>query len=77
MGCAGRGVATALEQLEELKAYQVYQPDLVIYDVLGDVVCGGFTMPIRKGYAEEVYMVTSAEMMALFAQNYPEPFLFR
>lgn len=69
LGCAGRGVVMALEQLEELAAYQTYQPDLVFYDVLGDVVCGGFTMPIRSGFAEEVYVVTSAEMMALYAAD--------
>lgn len=69
LGCAGRGVITALEKLESLNAYEIYKPDIVIYDVLGDVVCGGFTMPIRNGYADEVYVVTSGEMMALFAAN--------
>lgn len=69
LGCAGRGVAMALEYLEELGAYEAYKPDFVFYDVLGDVVCGGFTMPIRGGFAEEVYVVTSAEMMALFAAD--------
>lgn len=49
IGCAGRGIITALEKLEELKAYEVYKPDVVLYDVLGDVVCGGFAMPIRGG----------------------------
>ena len=52
MGCAGRGIITALEKLKEKGAYEVYQPDVVLYDVLGDVVCGGFTMPMRKGYAD-------------------------
>lgn len=68
-GCAGRGIITAFEKLEELKAFEIYKPDVVIYDVLGDVVCGGFTMPIRKGYAEDVYVVTSGEMMSLYAAN--------
>ena len=69
VGCAGRGIITAFEKLEELDAFSVYQPDIVIYDVLGDVVCGGFAMPIRGGYAEEVYIVSSGEMMSLYAAN--------
>ena len=67
VGCAGRGIITAFEKLEELSAYKIYKPDLVIYDVLGDVVCGGFTMPIRGGYADSVSIVTSGEMMSLYA----------
>ncbi len=67
IGCAGRGIIAAFEKLEELKAFQVYRPDVVIYDVLGDVVCGGFAMPIRGGYAEDVFVVTSGEMMSLYA----------
>jgi nitrogenase iron protein NifH len=67
VGCAGRGIITAFEKLEELNAYEIYKPDIVIYDVLGDVVCGGFAMPIRGGYAEEVCIVTSGEMMSLYA----------
>ena len=53
LGCAGRGIITALEKLKETGAYEVYQPDVVLYDVLGDVVCGGFSMPMRKGYADK------------------------
>ena len=67
LGCAGRGIIAALEKLKEKGAYEVYQPDVVIYDVLGDVVCGGFSAPIRDGYADEVLIVTSGEKMALFA----------
>lgn len=67
IGCAGRGIITAFETLEELHAFEVYKPDIVIYDVLGDVVCGGFAMPIRNGYAEDVYIVTSGEMMSMYA----------
>ena len=67
VGCAGRGIITAFEKLEELEAYEIYKPDVVLYDVLGDVVCGGFAMPIRGGYADEVCIVTSGEMMALYA----------
>ena len=67
VGCAGRGIITAFEKLEELNAYEVYNPDVVFYDVLGDVVCGGFAMPIRGGYADEVCIVTSGEMMSLYA----------
>lgn len=69
VGCAGRGIITAFEMLESLNAYEILQPDVVLYDVLGDVVCGGFAMPIRGGYAEEVYIVTSGEMMSLYAAS--------
>ena len=69
IGCAGRGIISAFEKLEELKAFEIYKPDIVIYDVLGDVVCGGFAMPIRGGYAREVFIVSSGEMMALYAAN--------
>ena len=67
VGCAGRGIITAFEKLEELEAYEVYQPDVIFYDVLGDVVCGGFAMPIRGGYADKVCIVTSGEMMSRYA----------
>ena len=67
MGCAGRGIITALEKLKEKGAYEVYQPDVVLYDVLGDVVCGGFSMPMRKGYADKVFIITSGENMAIHA----------
>ncbi len=66
-GCAGLGISTSMEFLEKQKAFERYEPDVVLYDVLGDVVCGGFAVPIRKGYAEAVYIVTSGEMMSLFA----------
>ena len=69
IGCAGRGIITAFDKLEELDAYGTYQPDVVIYDVLGDVVCGGFAMPMRAGYAEDVAIVSSGEMMALYAAH--------
>ena len=69
IGCAGRGIITAFAKLEELDAYETFQPDIVLYDVLGDVVCGGFAMPIRGGYADYVMIVTSGEMMALFAAD--------
>lgn len=69
IGCAGRGIISAFEKLEDLNAFGVYKPDIVIYDVLGDVVCGGFAMPIRGGYAKEVFIVSSGEMMALYAAN--------
>jgi nitrogenase iron protein NifH len=69
IGCAGRGIIAAFEKLEELRAYEIYQPDIVLYDVLGDVVCGGFAMPMREGYADEVVIVSSGEMMALYAAH--------
>lgn len=67
IGCAGRGIITAFDKLEELDAFETYKPDIVLYDVLGDVVCGGFAMPIRGGYADHVFIVTSGEKMSLFA----------
>lgn len=68
VGCGGRGVITAIQTLEKLGAYED-ELNYVFYDVLGDVVCGGFAMPIREGYAEEIYIVCSGEYMALFAAN--------
>jgi nitrogenase iron protein NifH len=68
VGCAGRGVITAINFLEENGAY-TKDLDFVFYDVLGDVVCGGFAMPIREGKAQEIYIVTSGEMMAMYAAN--------
>ena len=67
MGCAGRGIINALEKLESKGVYAAIQPDVVLYDVLGDVVCGGFAMPMRKGYADKVYIVTSGENMSVYA----------
>ena len=67
LGCAGRGIIAALEKLAEKGAYDVYKPDVVIYDVLGDVVCGGFSMPMRGGYADKVFVITSGENMAIHA----------
>ncbi|MBQ6553940.1 MAG: AAA family ATPase [Firmicutes bacterium] len=67
LGCAGRGIINALEKLEALGAYEVYKPDAVIYDVLGDVVCGGFSMPMRKGFADKVFVLTSGEKMSRYA----------
>lgn len=67
IGCAGRGIITAFNKLEELHAYEILKPDIVLYDVLGDVVCGGFAMPIREAYARDVFIVTSGEKMSLYA----------
>ncbi|MBK1735127.1 nitrogenase iron protein [Halorhodospira abdelmalekii] len=68
VGCAGRGVITAINFLEEEGAYEE-ELDYVFYDVLGDVVCGGFAMPIRENKAQEIYIVVSGEMMAMYAAN--------
>jgi len=68
VGCAGRGVITAINFLEEEGAYED-DLDFVFYDVLGDVVCGGFAMPIRENKAQEIYIVCSGEMMAMYAAN--------
>lgn len=70
VGCAGRGIITSINLLEQLGAYNEDKSlDYVFYDVLGDVVCGGFAMPIRDGKAEEIYIVCSGEMMAMYAAN--------
>ncbi len=68
VGCAGRGIITSIGMLEQLGAY-TEELDYVFYDVLGDVVCGGFAMPIREGKAKEIYIVASGEMMSLYAAN--------
>ncbi|MBQ8370244.1 MAG: AAA family ATPase [Clostridia bacterium] len=67
LGCAGRGIIAALEKLKEKGAYETFKPDVVLYDVLGDVVCGGFSMPMRAGYADRVFVITSGENMAIYA----------
>lgn len=69
LGCAGRGIIATFNLLEDLALFETYAPDVVLYDVLGDVVCGGFAAPIREGYAEDVLIVTSGEKMALYAAN--------
>ncbi len=66
-GCAGRGIASALQELREQNLFE--KMDVVIYDVLGDVVCGGFSMPLREGVADDVYLVTTADYMAIYAAN--------
>jgi nitrogenase iron protein NifH len=68
VGCAGRGIIVAIETLAEMGAYAMGY-DVIFYDVLGDVVCGGFAMPIREGYAREIYLVVSGEFMSLYAAN--------
>lgn len=67
VGCAGRGIIVALERLKALHANE--DDELILYDVLGDVVCGGFAVPIREGYADVIYIITSGEMMSLYAAN--------
>ena len=70
VGCAGRGIITSINLLEQLGAYKEDKKlDYAFYDVLGDVVCGGFAMPIREGKAQEIYIVVSGEMMAMYAAN--------
>ncbi len=67
VGCAGRGIIVALEKLKSLEV--ITDEDLILYDVLGDVVCGGFAVPIREGYATDIYIVSSGELMSLYAAN--------
>ncbi len=70
VGCAGRGIITSINMLEQLGAYSDDKKlDYAFYDVLGDVVCGGFAMPMREGKAQEIYIVVSGEMMAMYAAN--------
>ena len=69
LGCAGRGIIATFQLLEDMKLFENYEPDAVLYDVLGDVVCGGFSVPLREKYADEVLIVTSGEYMALYAAN--------
>ena len=69
LGCAGRGIIATFNLLEDLALFERFKPDVVLYDVLGDVVCGGFAAPIREGYAQDVLIVTSGEKMALYAAN--------
>ena len=69
LGCAGRGIIATFDLLEDLRLFETVKPDVVLYDVLGDVVCGGFAAPIREGYAEHVIIVTSGEKMALYAAD--------
>ncbi|UJX39223.1 AAA family ATPase [Desulfovibrio sp. JY] len=67
VGCFGRGMLTAFELLEEMNAYATYAPDVVLYDILADIVCGGIAVPMREGFADKVAIVTSGEKMALLA----------
>jgi nitrogenase iron protein NifH len=69
VGCAGRGIITAVQLFKQQKAFEELDLDYVIYDVLGDVVCGGFAVPIREGIAEHVFTVSSADFMAIYAAN--------
>ncbi len=68
-GCAGRGVLVALDLIKQYKIFERNNINMVVYDVLGDIVCGGFAQPVRHGFAEEVYIVTSGEYMSLYAAN--------
>jgi nitrogenase iron protein NifH len=67
--CAGRGIITAIDLLKQRNVFEEFKPDVVFFDVLGDVVCGGFAMPIREGVAEQVYTVSSSDFMSLYASN--------
>ncbi|MBR3033680.1 MAG: AAA family ATPase [Lachnospiraceae bacterium] len=69
VGCAGRGINAAVNVLQELRLFEEFKPDYVLYDVLGDVVCGGFAVPIRDGITDRAYVVSSSDFMALYAAN--------
>lgn len=68
-GCAGKGIALALQDIQELRIVEKFQPDLMLYDVLGDVVCGGFSTPLRARVADTAYIVTTSDYMSLYAAN--------
>ncbi len=69
VGCAGRGINAAVTLLQELHLFEEFKPDFVLYDVLGDVVCGGFAVPIRDGITDRAYVVSSSDFMAFYAAN--------
>jgi nitrogenase iron protein NifH len=69
VGCAGRGINAAVSLLQDLNLFEEFKPDVVLYDVLGDVVCGGFAVPIREGLTDKVYVVSSSDFMAIYAAN--------
>jgi len=69
VGCAGRGINAAISLLQELNLFEEFKPDYVLYDVLGDVVCGGFAVPIRDGITDRAYVVSSSDFMAIYAAN--------
>lgn len=69
VGCAGRGINAAITLLQDLHLFEEFKPDIVLYDVLGDVVCGGFAVPIRDGLTDRVYVVSSSDFMAIYAAN--------
>jgi nitrogenase iron protein NifH len=69
VGCAGRGINAAVSLLQELRLFEEFKPDFVLYDVLGDVVCGGFAVPIRDGITDRAFVVSSSDFMALYAAN--------
>ncbi|QXE91365.1 nitrogenase iron protein [Geomonas subterranea] len=69
VGCAGRGIITSVELLKQLRVFEELDLDIVVYDVLGDVVCGGFAVPVREGIADHVFTVSSSDFMAIYAAN--------
>ncbi|MDR1956529.1 MAG: AAA family ATPase [Treponema sp.] len=69
VGCAGRGINAAVSLLRELQLFEEFKPDFVLYDVLGDVVCGGFAVPIRDGITDRAFVVSSSDFMAIYAAN--------
>lgn len=69
IGCAGRGITRMSEILKEAGIVDDSKYDVILYDVLGDVVCGGFAAPLRQGFADKVVIVTSEELMSLYAAN--------
>lgn len=68
IGCAGIGISAMVDELERLGIYEM-DWDIIIYDVLGDVVCGGFSLPMRKHFVDSVYIVSSSDFMSIYAAN--------
>lgn len=69
VGCAGRGIIKGLEVINSFNLLDENKYDLITFDVLGDVVCGGFFEPLKKDRVDEIYIVTSGEFNSLFAAN--------
>lgn len=67
VGCAGRGITISLAYLDQTGYFE--RSDVVLYDVLGDIVCGGFASPVTRGYAQRIFVVSSGEQASLFAAN--------
>jgi chlorophyllide a reductase subunit X len=67
-GCGGRGIIHGFELLEKL-GFHDWDFDYVLLDFLGDVVCGGFGLPIARDMAQKVILVGSNDLQSLYVAN--------